>query len=79
MRPLSGSISSRNPLAGTPSGGPDAAWEPISAAVVRIASASAPSHLATRAYIGGSFPLDLPTLSDPEGQARIVMRATRSP
>ena len=53
-RPPSGSISSSNPFAGSPSGGPEAASALIPSAAERIVSASAPSHFATRAYIAGS-------------------------
>src|SRR5215208_866652 len=51
LRPVSGSMSMRKPLAGTPSGGPEAALSLISPAARRRASPWPPSHLATRAYM----------------------------
>src|SRR4051812_38203975 len=62
-RPPSGSTRSVKPTEGTPSGGPEAARDWISCADRRIASASPPSHLATRAYMSrGSFRFGAPTL-----------------
>src|SRR5437763_15637513 len=72
-RPLSGSISSVKPVAGTPSGGPDSAREFISSADLRRVSASAPSQCATRAYMRSLLPVacEEPTLTgaDRSGQA----------
>src|SRR4051794_27399915 len=53
-RPFSLSTSNRNPVAGTPSGGPDCPCSLIREAVSSRLAASLPSNRATRACIGSS-------------------------